>query len=226
MNKLHAIRVGLGLALLALAAGAQVPATKAMGAPKAGAKLLSREELRACLAQQKDLASRRPVLETERAGLDRERAELQQSDEALKAERASIDKVVQAAAEIGERSKALSAQTTDFNERVARFEAAPPAGPTAQRQRMSLERERAELEKNAKALESDRAALGPQAEQKAKAFDARLAARNQAAADWNARNARLTQSAQGFELELENWKVDCEGRSYREDDEKELLSGQ
>jgi predicted nucleic acid-binding Zn-ribbon protein len=170
--------------------------------------------------------SRRPVLETERAVLDRERAELQQSDDALKAERASIDKVVQAAAEIGERSKALSAQTSDFNERVARFEAAPPAGPTAQRQRMSLERERAELEKSAKALESDRAALGPQAEQKAKAFDARLAARNQAAADWNARNARLTQSAQGFELELENWKVDCEGRSYREDDEKALLSGQ
>jgi hypothetical protein len=35
----------------------------------------------------------------------------------------------------------------------------------------------------------------------------------------------LTQSVQTFEVDLENWKIDCEGRSYREDDEKAILSG-
>jgi chromosome segregation ATPase len=225
MNKLHAMCAALGLALLSPAAGAQAAATKAMGTPKAGGKLLSREELRSCLAQQKELGARRPALESERTQLDRDRSALQQTDESLKAERASIEKLVQAAAEIGERNKALSAQTTDFNERVARFEAANLSGPAAERQRRSLDRERTELDKSVKALEADRAALGPAAEQQAKAFDARLAAREQSASDWNARNAKLTQSVQAFEVELENWKIDCEGRSYREDDEKALLSG-
>jgi len=225
MKKLYAICAGLGLALLSLAVGAQSPATKAMGTPKAGGKLLTREELRICLAQQKELGARRPVLEAERAQLDRERAELQQTDESLKTERASIEKLAQAATEINARSKALSAQTTDFNERVAKFDAANLSGPTAERQRRSLDRERTELDKSVKALEADRAALGPAAEQKAKAFDARLAAREQSAGDWNARNAKLSQGVQTFELDLENWKIDCEGRSYREDDEKAILSG-
>jgi chromosome segregation ATPase len=205
---------------------AQTPATKAIGTAKAGGgKLLTREELRSCLAQQKEFGARRPAMEAERSELDRERQELQRSDEALKAERSAIEKLAESAAEIGKRSTALSAQTADFNERVLKFENANLSGPTAERQRRSLDRERVELDKSAKALEADRAAFGPAAEQKAKAFDARLAAREQAAGDWNVRNAKLSQSAQSFEVDLQNWKIDCEGRSYREDDEKAILSG-
>ena len=73
MNKLAARCVGLALALMALAAAAQAPATKAIGTAKAGGKLLTREELRSCLAQQKETGARRPALEAERAQLDRER---------------------------------------------------------------------------------------------------------------------------------------------------------
>ena len=225
MNRLPLMCAGLAFALLASTVAAQAPGTKAMGTPKAGGKLLSREELRACLTQQKELATRRPLLESERAQLDRERQELQQIDESLKAERAAIEKLAQTATEIGARSKALSQQIADYNERSSKFESANLSGPTAERQRRLLDRERAELDKSAQALEADRAALGPAAEQKAKAFDARLAAREQAASDWNARNAKLTKSAQAYELDLENWKIDCEGRSYREDDEKAILSG-
>jgi chromosome segregation ATPase len=226
MNRLPLMCAGLAFALLASTVAAQAPGTKAMGTPKAGGKLLSREELRACLAQQKDLGVRRPALESDRARLDRERVELQQVDAALKSERESIEQLAQSAAEFGKRSKALSAQTADFNERVTRFGTANLSGPTAERQRRSLDRERIELDKSAQALEAERAAFGPAAEQKAKAFDARLAARDQAAGDWNARNAQLTRSVQNFEVDLENWKIDCEGRSYREDDEKAILSGQ
>jgi predicted nucleic acid-binding Zn-ribbon protein len=225
MNRIPLMCAGLVFALLASTVAAQVTGTKAMGTPKAGGKLLNREELRACLAQQKELGARRQALESERAQLDRQRAELQQVDAALKNERESIEKLAQSAAEFGKRSKALSAQTADFNERVARFETANLSGPTAERQRRSLDRERVELDKSAQALESERAALGPSAEQKAKAFDARLAARDQAASDWNARNTQLARSVQNFEVDLENWKIDCEGRSYREDDEKALQDG-
>jgi chromosome segregation ATPase len=225
MKKLAACVTGLALLLMSLTVTAQTPATKAIGTAKAGGKLLTREELRSCLAQQKEIGARRPPLEAERTQLDRERQELLQIDESLKAERTSIEKLAETAAEIGQRSKALSAQTADFNERVLKFDNSNLSGPTAERQRRSLDRERAELDKSAKALEADRAALGPAAEQKAKAFDARVAAREQAAADWNARNAKLTQAVQTLEVDLQNWKIDCEGRSYREDDEKAILSG-
>jgi chromosome segregation ATPase len=225
MKKLPACVVGLALALMTFAAAAQASVTKAIGAVKAGGKLLTREELRNCLAQQKEFGTRRPALESERAQLDRERQELQQIDESLKAERASIEKLAESAAEIDKRSKALSAQTADFNERVSKFDNANLSGPTAERQRRSFDRERAELDRSVKTLEADRAALGPAAEQKARAFDARLAAREQAAGDWNARNAKLGQSVQAFEIDLQTWKIGCEGRSYREDDEKAILSG-
>jgi predicted nucleic acid-binding Zn-ribbon protein len=196
-----------------------------LGEAKPGGRLLTREELRACLKQKTELAERKPPLEAERTQLDRERQELQQIDESLKAERASIEKLAETAADIGKRSKELSAQTADFNERAAKLQNANLSGPTAERQRTSLERERIALDKSAQALEAERAALGPAAEQKAKAFDARLALREQAAGDWNARNARLTQAAQGYEIDLQNWSSDCSGRSYREDDEKAILSG-
>jgi chromosome segregation ATPase len=225
MKKLPACVVGLALALMTLAVAAQASATKAIGTAKTGGKLLTRDELRSCLSQQKELGARRPALQAERAQLDRERAQLQQTDESLKSERASIEKLAESAADIGKRSKTLSEQTVDFNERAARFATANLSGPTADRQRRSLDRERTELDKSAKALEADRAALGPAAEQKAKAFDALVAAREQAAGDWNARNTQLTQTVQTFEIDLQNWKIDCEGRSYREDDEKAILLG-
>jgi chromosome segregation ATPase len=196
-----------------------------LGEAKPGGMLLTREELRACLKQKADLAERRPALEADRGKLDRERQELQQIDESLKAERASIEKLTETAADIGKRSKELSAQTTDFNERAAKFANTSLSGPTAERQRNSLDRERIALDKSAQALEAERAALGPAAEQKVKAFDARVAAREQSASGWNARNAKLTQATQTYEVDLQNWSSDCSGRSYREDDEKAILSG-
>lgn len=196
-----------------------------LGDAKPGGRLLTREELRACLKQKTELAERRPALEAERSQLDRERQELLQIDESLKAERAAIEKLAETATDIGRRGKELSAQTADFNERAARFQSANVSGPTAERQRNSLERDRIALDKSAQALEAERAAFVPAAEQKAKAFDARVASRERAASDWNARNAKLTKTAQSYEIDSQNWSSDCSGRSYREDDEKAILSG-
>jgi predicted nucleic acid-binding Zn-ribbon protein len=196
-----------------------------LGNPKAGGRLLAREELRQCLRQQSDLAARKPPLEAERAGLDRERQQLLQADESLKADRAAIERLVEAATGLDKRLQELSAQVGDFNERVAKFQDSGRSGAMAERQRNELEREKTALDSRGKALEAERAALRPGAEQAVKSYDARAAARERAAADWNLRNASLTQTLQTYELELQNWKIDCEGRSYREDDEKAILSG-
>jgi chromosome segregation ATPase len=196
-----------------------------LGNPKVGGKLLAREELRQCLTQQSELAARKPQLEADRANLDRERQQLLQTDESLKADRAAIDRLVETAAGLNQRLQEISAQVDDFNARVAKFQDSGRTGAMAERQRNELEREKTALDSRGKALQAERAAIGPGAEQAVKSYEARSAARERAAADWNVRNARMAQATQSYEVDLQNWKIDCEGRSYREDDEKAILSG-
>ena len=98
--------------------------------------------------------------------------------------------------------------------------APPPSGSAT-----TLDRERVELDKSAKALEADRAALGPAAEQKAKAFEPAGRAR---AGGWRLERAQCQaepECDQTLEVDLQNWKIDCEGKKNREDDEKAILSG-
>jgi predicted RNase H-like nuclease (RuvC/YqgF family) len=216
---------GLATVLLALAVGAQAPSTKAIGTARGSGKLLTREELRACIGQQKALSTRRPPLEAERAGLERERKELDELQQSLDADRDAIEKLTKSASDLNRRTQELSQQTADFNERAQKFQNAGLTGPTAERQQRPLEREKATLEKTAAALDAERTDLGPRAEQMGKAYAARVAERNQSAVDWNARSARLTQATRSYETDLQDWKIDCEGRSYREDDEKAILSG-
>jgi predicted nucleic acid-binding Zn-ribbon protein len=136
-----------------------------------------------------------------------------------------VDKLNETAADIAKRSKELSQQVADYNDRIANFDRAPPSGPTGERQRRALERDKATLDKAAADLEAERAALGPNAEQLAKTYQARVEQRNIAADDLNKRSAALGKTINAHEDELANWKSDCEGRPYREDDEKALKAG-
>ncbi len=209
---------------LALAQGA-AGKTATLGNTKAGAKLLSYDELSQCLKQRDDLGQRKTKLEAERGRLDSERTELLQIDESLKADRAQLDKLNETAADISKRSKELSQQVTEFNERVANFDRSPPSGPTGDRQRRAIERDRATLDKAAADLDVERSALGPNAEQLARSYEARIEQRNIAADNLNKRNATLAKAISEHENELTTWKADCEGRPYREDDEKALKAG-
>lgn len=217
----------LALALLAGVASAVVAqgtASKSIGSAKGGGKLLTREELRACLNQQKDLAARKPLLVDERAALDRERQELGKAEDALKDEQARIEQAARLAADVGRRTKELQQQVADYNERAAKFQNANLSGLAADRQRRALDSEKATIDKASAQLEADRTALGG-AEQLARNFNAQVEARNRAVDDWNARNQSFARKAQALSVDEENFRADCEGRSYREDDEKAILSG-
>jgi chromosome segregation ATPase len=217
----------LAALLLALWAGS-LPAqsnTKSLGTAKDGGKLLSREQLRGCLAQQQELAARKPPLEAERESLERERQQFDAAGRTLEAERAAVDKLQAEAAELRRLGDELAQKIADFNERARRFQASPGSGPTAQRQQQTLERDKAALDKTAKELDAQRSDLAARAEKQGKDYNALVAQRNQAATDWNARNAQFTRDVQAFDTILADWKADCEGRSYREDDEKALQAG-
>jgi chromosome segregation ATPase len=227
LKSLHKPLFGAALCLAASLALAQGAAgkTSTLGNAKAGAKLLSYDELSQCLKQRDELGQRKPRLEAERTKLDGERAELQQIDESLKADRAKVDKLNETAADIAKRGKELSQQVADYNDRAAAFERSPPSGPTGDRQRRALERDRIALDKAAADLEAERAAVGPNADQLVKTYQARAAQRDASATEWNTRNAALAKSANAYEDELATWKSDCEGRPYREDDEKAIKAG-
>ena len=183
-----------------------------LGAAKTGAKLLSREELRACLKQQSELAARKAPIEAQREKLQAERQALLQADESLTQERVALDRLAEASTGINKRFQELSAQVDDFNARVAKFQDSGRSGPTAERQRNEFEREKQALELSSQALEAERAELRPKAEQALKSYNTRAAARQQAAAEWNAQNASQVQSAQAYEIDRENWAADCAGR--------------
>lgn len=223
-NLIAACVSAAALAVFAAPAAAQTAATKSIGAAKGG-KLLTRDELRACLAQQKDLAARKPQIEGERAALDSERAELVKIEESLKVDQAKLEKLARTANEVGQRTKDLQQRIADYNDRAAKFQNAGLSGPTAERQRRNLENEKAAIDKESAQLDADRAALAD-AEPLAKSFNARAETRNRATDEWNSRNQALAKKVQAYDADLANWQADCEGRSYREDDEKAILSGQ
>lgn len=219
----------LAAAALTLAVGG-APAqgggkVSSLGGGQSHGKLLSYDELAACLKEQAELAPRREKIEAERARLDSERQQLLQLDESLKAERAKLDQVQQAVASINQRTQEQAKKIADFNERNAKLNSSTAGGPLADRERADLQREREQIEAEGKALDADRSALSSNTEQQLKAFNARVTARDQAASDWNARNAAATKAAQEYEADREVWAGDCAGRPYREDDEKDIRKG-
>ncbi|HMO48236.1 MAG TPA: hypothetical protein PKB14_19700 [Rubrivivax sp.] len=209
------------LAVFALGAVAQ---TKSLGAAKGGG-MLSREQLRACLKQQQELAARKPPLQAARGQLEREREQLDGGEAALNAGREALDKLQESAAGLNRRTQQLSQQIADFNERVRKTQGVGLSGPAQERQQQALDREKAALDKAAKQLDDERSQLGTQAEQAGRAYNDKVEQRNRAGADWNARNAQFKREWQAFDGELQDWRSGCEGRSYREDDERAILSG-
>jgi len=188
-------------------------------------KLLSYDELAACLKNQADLAARREKIEAGRAQLDGDHQQLTQLDETLKAERAKLETIQQAVAGINQRTQEQAKKVADFNDRSAKFQNSAAGGPLADHERSELQRQRAEIEASGKALDDDRKALAQNSQQDLKAYNARVAARDQAAADWNTRNADANKAAQQYEADREAWAADCAGRPYREDDEKDIRKG-
>jgi chromosome segregation ATPase len=231
-------------ALIALALGwplahAQAPAkpatppaaasTKSLGSGQASGKLMTREELRACLKTQTELRSRRPELERERAELDREKGELQQAGEAIRVERESFasgrSETVAAfnakAAAHGERINALNARAAT----LAELEKQRNKRDEAQRLRQELEAERQELLRNEEALKLEAATVNRMNADTTNEFNARAAAHDQKVQAWNERNRAAAERAGAWQADNERWNGECANRRYLEDDEIAIQRG-
>jgi len=198
--------------------------TLSLGGGTGSGKLLTRDELRTCLANQDTLAKRRADVEAARGPLDKEKEDLVKEQEALKGEREKVDAARQAVAELNARYKEHADKVQKWNERAKAAQEA--SGKAAEKERDALDRERVDLQRNQAALEADRAKLGDGAQQAVNAFNTRAQALDQKVADWNQRNAALSELAQAVNRDRDTWTADCADRRYREDDEAAIRKGQ
>lgn len=108
---------------IALAIGLVVGAGSALAANKAaGAKLLTRDELRACLKQEKSNKARADEAAKMQAELDRTKADIAREDAALKAEAPAVNVADEAAVNaLKARAQALDDQIDGYNQRLPKF---------------------------------------------------------------------------------------------------------
>lgn len=128
--------------LLALPASAQTAPRKPQAAPRTATlgggaasqdRLMTREELRACLLRQQALEPRRAELARQQATLDEERAALLQSGQALQAELAALDRSsADAVAAYNARAAERDARVDGWNQRNVRISDDARAGQAEQ----------------------------------------------------------------------------------------------
>ncbi len=98
--------------------------TSALGSGKRGGKLLTREELRACMATQAKLKRDREALGQREKPLDREKAEIVAEGESIKAARETLDRTSEEAIQaFNQRVLDNDARVDDYNKRNAALKA-------------------------------------------------------------------------------------------------------
>jgi DNA repair exonuclease SbcCD ATPase subunit len=240
MTTVHKSIAAAASLLLALAAASVAVAQTAPAKPaaKAGAttggktlggsaggsgKRMTRDELRTCLMRLDELNQGTKVLEGQRPQLDREREELTAAGEALKTERAELDRQLALVREWENKVSAHKDEIAAFNKRNDAAAAAPRNQREQLIQELTLERER--LEKARAVLAAEEARLVPAYKAGAAAHNERVKARDARAVDWNSRNAAAVDTSASQQAARALWVDECANRPYLEDDEIAIKAG-
>jgi hypothetical protein len=222
------------LALFVGSVGAQAPAAKpaegktlSLGSgSNASGKLLTRDELRACMKRRDALAAQRADIDRERAALDAEREQIGKDSAGMKEERDAVNQKTEALTALRPRLEAFKLKSEDWQARNTAFTAANRTDIGADRARSTLEREQIALRTTQQELEAERLALTSSAEQAIARFNARATVVDGKAADWNQRNGKLNTLSQTADDDRQTWVSECGNRRYRETDEDAIKRGQ
>lgn len=194
------------------------------GKARAGGKVMTKEELRACMKQQDDLAAQRTGLEVRREALNKERDAIQVDNEALKAEQGAFKEKNAKIKEFNERMAAFALRVDEYKKNADEL-AEEPAGPAANRKRRELEKELAAIKKQEILNKTEGDGIRGSLEADASALNAKVDAQGKRAGDWNTRSKALEDEAIAYEDRRVDWKLNCGDRRYREDDEKAIRAG-
>jgi chromosome segregation ATPase len=204
-------------------APAKAAAPRTLGGKAPVGKMLTRDELRACLKRLDDVNVGSKDLESRRAALDKEKDELTKSGDALKTERADVEVKLAAVREWEQRMRQHGAEIETFNQRLKAAESAPANQREALAKELDAERER--LNKARMPLSDEEARLVPAYQNAVKGYNDKAQVRDAQVADWNGRNKALNETATKHEDERSSWLAECANRPYREDDEIAIKRG-
>jgi chromosome segregation ATPase len=203
-------------------------ATKSFGGGKPGGKLLTRDELRACMTLQKQMQTRASDLEGQKAPLQQEKAALAQEAETLKVDREALERNRQATvAPFQAKADAHGQRIEVFNKKSAELAALEKQGSLGKSEKLrnQLEADQAELKKNEEALRAEMEALNKANADAASAMNARIAEHEQKVRSWNERNDALTARIEEHRTSDERWASQCADRRYDELDEIAIKQG-
>ena len=215
----------------AKAAPAPKPAATAAAAPAAtpatvgGKKIMSREELRACLKRNDDLKARSKDLDDQATAINAERPQIEQTLEAIRAERASLEARATRIREFQPKMVAYGQKVETFNRLMGELSGKTRMTTSEGRQLEELRKQIPALEAERKALNAEREQLLEGYEDAIKAFAVKAKAAEDRAAEWNQRKTRHTQDGEDMTAASADWRRDCADRPYREDDEKAIRAG-
>jgi predicted nucleic acid-binding Zn-ribbon protein len=199
------------------------PTVSASG--KATGPLLTREELRVCLSQEESIRTRMAGLESKRGPLDREKEVLVADKVRVTEDRGEMEGAKQQAEAVNTRTKDYASRVDAWNKLAADVAANGRQGAAGERQRSEVNRKREELERELKDVESERKKVEEGSLAAVNNYNARVAAYQARADDWNKRNAEVNDGARALEEERRKWIAECGDRRYREDDENAIRRG-
>lgn len=215
--------VGAACALGLTAPATAQPPSKPT-AIKPADKLMSKEELRACMKQKDDIEARKVDLAKRAEQLKKDRELVSQPDPAMVKMRADLDTQLTRVREADMAVKANAERVNDWNERMATFEANKKEMRNADRRANVLKQERGELERETAKLNEARAT-------QVAIYDDMINKANAArgvddrAAQWNKRNDALINDEDALIDLRASYSADCANRRFREDDEAAIKAG-
>jgi chromosome segregation ATPase len=203
-------------------AGQAQSAGKTLGGKAPQGKLMTRDELRACMKE-------RQSQQTLAAGLEKRRADIAAEVEAVNRQKAEVQverdaynaKVAEGQA-FTNRVKAHGERVAQYNQRVKEFQDHPPKD--AQLVRGQLEAEGEAVAQADAAIKAE-ASKWDATESTRTALNEHVQAQQAAAAAAIEHRRALNDDITAYDQSLAQWTLRCGDRPYREDDEKAIRAG-
>lgn len=211
-NRFTTLILATAVALAGGSALAQAPAKK-------GDKIMTKDELRACMTLDNDNEMRTDAIEKRHDALSKERDQLEKAPDDTAPLRAEVDKLLEevklADAKVGENAKLIE----DWNSRMAEFTKKSKEMRNAARREQVLKQERIKLESANEPLVADRAAKVAAYEKAVETLNQRAGQRSSGSAEWNKRYDALRAEEAELNKSKDKWTSECSNRRFRENDE-------
>lgn len=212
LNRFSSLILATAVALTAGHAMAQAPAKK-------GDKIMTKDELRACMTLDQDNEMRTEAIDKRHEVLSKERDELEKVKDDTGPQRAEIDRLLEEVKQSDAKVAANATEIEDWNNRMAEFTKRKKDMRNASRREQVLKQERLKLEATNEQVVADRTAKVAAYEKAVEALNQHSAQRGAGNVEWNKRYEALRAEEAELNKSKDKWTKECSNRRFRENDE-------